>query len=85
MAGIPDDESRELDELYEASLREQERMRALESDLTADVKKLIVKHYPETFHLESDGYKALDDAIWRSVDRLVRDVNHITYTMTAEK
>ena len=60
-------------------------MKALEDDLTLVVKKLIVKNYAETFRLESEGYKALDDVIWRSIDRLVRDVNHIANTMTAEK
>jgi hypothetical protein len=85
MAGISDEELRELDEAYEAMMEEQRKMKALEDDLTPFVKKIIVKNYPETFHLESEGYKALDDAIWRNIDKLVTDVNQIANTMGEEK
>ncbi len=85
MAGISEDDLRELDEAYEAAMDEQRKINAFEDELTPFVKKLIVKIYPETFHLESEGYKALDSAIWRNIDRLITDVNHIANTLVEEK
>jgi len=85
MAGISEEDLRELEESYQAALEEQRKMKALEDDLTPIVKKLIVQNYPEIFHLEARGYKALDNAIWTHIDRLVRDVNNITCAMIAEE
>lgn len=84
MAKMFENDLRELDEAYEAMMEEQRKMKALEDDLTPFVKNFIVKNYPETFRLESKGYKALDNAIWRNIDRLVRDVNEIANMMVEE-
>ncbi len=84
MGEISDEEFRKLDESYKAAMEEQRKTKSLEDDLTPVVKELILKNYPEIFHLESKGYKALDDVIWKSIDRLVRDVNKITFTMGEE-
>jgi len=84
MANTPGEILDQLDPLYEAMMEEQRKMKALEDDLIPIVKKLVVINYPEVFHLESKGYKSLDDTIWIHVDRLVRDVNEITCRL-AEK
>ncbi len=85
MSGLSEEDMREYEKLHDAVIEDEKRMKELEADITAAVKKLIVEHYQETFHLESDGYKALDNAIWKHVDRLVRDVNRIASTMLANK
>lgn len=84
MGEIPDEEFREMKEAYEAMMEEQRKMKSLEDDLTPVVKELILKNYPEFFHLESNGYKAFDRVIRRSIDGLIRDVNDITCTMGEE-
>jgi hypothetical protein len=84
MAEISDEEQRDLDEAYEAAMEEEWKMKTLENDLIPIVKKIIVKNYPETFNLESEGYKALDNVIWKHIDRLVRDVNNFANTIEAD-
>lgn len=84
MTGISDEDQRELDEAYEAAMEEEWKMKTLENDLIPIVKKIIVKNYPETFNLESAGYKALDNVIWKHIDRLVRDVNSIANTIAPD-
>ncbi len=80
MSKIPEETIREMERLYNAMMEEQRKMKALEADAIAALKKTIEKHYPEIYHLESEGYRELENAIWRAVDKFVTDVNDITYT-----
>ena len=75
MASAPDKNQEEIDRAYEAALEEEWRMKTLENDLTPIVKRIIAKNYPEAFHMDSEGYKSLDDLVWKHLNKLVRDVN----------
>ncbi|MFA6596587.1 MAG: hypothetical protein WCS69_02620 [Ignavibacteriaceae bacterium] len=81
MSEIPDELINEMDELYKAGMIGQAKMEALEEDATKALKEFALKHYPEIHNLEKEGFEALDDAIWHVVDRYVRDIDRITYTM----
>lgn len=85
MAGNSDDDQRELDKAWNAAMEEEWKMKTLENELTPIVKKIIVKNYPETFHLESEQHTTLDNIIWKHIDKLVRDVNNIANTMAKEE
>jgi len=71
----------EMEPLYNALMESQAKMVALEADATKALKEFALKHYPEIHNLEKEGFEALEDAIWHVVDRYVRDIDHITYTM----
>jgi hypothetical protein len=81
MSGLSEKDMREFDELYNAAMEEQRKMKALENDAIDALKKIILQHYPEVYNLESEGYKALEDVVWRVADKFVTDVNHVAYTM----
>lgn len=62
-----------------------QKMEALEKDATDALKSFALKHYPEIYNLEKEGFEALDDAIWHIVNRYVEDIDRITYTMQIKK
>jgi hypothetical protein len=84
MTGIPEEFMREFKEAYEAAMEEQRKMKALEKDATEALKKVILQHYPEIYNLESEGYRELNNVLWKAVDVFVTGVNHITCTMQAK-
>lgn len=75
----------ELDPLYQACVKSQERMQGLEKEVTDSINGLVLKHYPEIHNLETEGFDALSETIWRVVNKLVMDVDHITYSMQIKK
>jgi hypothetical protein len=85
MAGISDEEEKKLEEGYDAGMEKEWKMKTLENDLTPIVKKIIVKNYPDTFKPDSNEYEALDNIVWKHIDKLVRDVDKIANSMAAEK
>jgi hypothetical protein len=82
MADKSEEEERELEKAYDAAMEEEWKMKTLENDLTPIVKKIIIKNYPETFKPDSKEYGALDDVVWKHIDKLVRDVKKIANTVT---
>lgn len=76
-----DEIANEMEPLYNDAMKAQAKMVALEEDATKALKEFALKHYPEIHNLEKEGFEALEDAIWHVVDRYVRDIDHITYTM----
>jgi hypothetical protein len=85
MAGVSDEEQREMDKAYDAAMEEEWKMKTLENDLTPIVKRIIAKNYPEAFGMDSEGCKSLDDLVWKHINALVRDVNNFANNMTAGK
>jgi len=75
----------EMEALYKAGMEGQAKMEALEKDATDALKSFALKHYPEIYNLEKEGFEALDDAIWHIVNRYVEDIDRITYTMQIKK
>jgi hypothetical protein len=83
MGKIPEETMRELDDAYNAMMEEQRKMKAMEKDATEALRKVILPHYPEIYNLEAEGYKEIENVIWKAVDVFVTGVNHIANTKQA--
>ncbi len=77
MTDISDEEQDEIDKAWDAALEVEWRMKSLENELTPAVRKAILKNYANIFLPDFNAYNALESMIWKHVDRLVRDVNHL--------
>jgi hypothetical protein len=68
---------KEMEPLHDAAVAEQERMSAFAKDLRTVIVTQALKHYPQIYDLDSDGFRRLDDRIGRHIDRIVGDVEEI--------
>jgi len=59
--------------------KEQKQNIAFQDDLFRAVKAAIYKNYPELKKLSSDGYRALDDRLSKSIVYMVHDISDIMY------
>ena len=70
----------ELDGLNETAMKESRIMKEFCDELVAITKNLVNKYYPDEIHrLSADGYRDLDDKIYREVDGLVKKISNIIY------
>ncbi len=69
-----------LDPLYEAAMQEQKDIRDCIEHLTRCAKDFIAQRYGEEIHnLSAEGYRKLDDVIYRHNDKLATEISNIIY------
>lgn len=69
-----------LDPLYEAAMQEQQDIRDCIEQLTRSAKDFIAQRYAEEIHnLSAEGYRELDDVIYRHADNLAIEISNIIY------
>ena len=69
-----------LEPLYEAAMQEQRDIKDCIEHLTRSAKDFIAQRYGEEIHnLSAEGYRKLDDVIYRHTDRLSTEISNIIY------
>ncbi len=69
-----------LDPLYEAALQEQQDIKDCIEHLTRSAKDFIAQRYAEEIHnLSAEGYRKLDDVIYRHADALSIEISEVIY------
>ncbi|ASZ09735.1 hypothetical protein KTO58_27295 [Chitinophaga pendula] len=63
--------------LYQETLREQQQIVNVQDGLIAAARQLAEEHYPEIYHLEAEGYKALETVIISACVRLSCQINDV--------
>jgi hypothetical protein len=66
-----------LSPYYQRAMREQLQLVSLQDGLMAAAKRLMASVYPQIYHLESAGYKELEDAIRSECVKLSCRLNDI--------
>jgi len=69
-----------LEPLYEAAMKEQKDIRDCIDHLTRSAKDFIAQRCADEIHnLSAEGYRKLNDVIYRHTDRLAMDISNIIY------
>ncbi|MBI3219093.1 MAG: hypothetical protein HYZ44_06255 [Bacteroidetes bacterium] len=69
-----------LEPLYEAAMQEQKDIRDCIDHLTRSAKDFIAQRYSEEIHnLSAEGYRKLEDVIYRHTDKLALEISNIIY------
>ncbi len=69
-----------LEPLYEAAMQEQRDIKDCIEHLTRSAKDFIAQRYGEEIpNLSAEGYRKLDDVIYRHTDRLSTEISNIIY------
>ncbi len=69
----------DLEELFASGEAAQKRMEAFSKEMLAAVKTAVNCHFPDVMRLEAEGYRKLNEVIYRSVDKLAGAIDEIMH------